>query len=359
MRYCALPPSPPPVLDPGLSAHRARAIVMMANKWANGTLLHYYFFTDPDADGQIVTLADGSREWRTWVSTEAEREIVRNAFAHWKAQGIGLDFQETNQRSEAEIRIGFMQGDGSWSYVGTDVLRQGQGERTMNFGWSLLGHDGADTALHEIGHTLGLPHEHQNPNAGIVWDEEAVYASLAAPPNNWSRAQSFDNIIRKIAPDAVQGSAWDPDSVMHYPFGAGLIVRPEHYATGLTPAGGLSPRDSTWIRTFYPPLSAGAFRTLRLGESQLLNVASGEQADFLFEPGATRKYSVQTFGICDTQIVLFEEVDGQWRYLGADDDSGDDRNALVSVRLRIGRRYAVRVRLKYDPGGTQPSVVLV
>ena len=29
-----------------------------------------------------------------------------------------------------------------------------------------------DTALHGIGHTLGLPHEHQNPNAGIVWDVE-------------------------------------------------------------------------------------------------------------------------------------------------------------------------------------------
>ena len=71
---------------------------------------------------------------------------------------------------------------------------------------------------HEIGHTIGFPHEHQNPNAGIVWDEEAVYRALGGPPNNWSRETTFHNIIRKIQPDRVQGSTWDPDSVMHYPF---------------------------------------------------------------------------------------------------------------------------------------------
>jgi hypothetical protein len=68
-----------------------------------------------------------------------------------------------------------------------------------------------DTALHGIGHTLGLPHEHQNPNAGIVWDEETVYTSLGGPPNNWPREKTQWNILRKIEPDTVQGSYWDPD----------------------------------------------------------------------------------------------------------------------------------------------------
>jgi len=54
----------------------------------------------------------------------------------------------------------------------------------MNFGEPLVGSPrGFDTALHEIGHTLGLKHEHQNPYAGIVWDEEEVYAYTAKPPN--------------------------------------------------------------------------------------------------------------------------------------------------------------------------------
>lgn len=51
----------------------------------------------------------------------------------------------------------------------------------MNIGWDITGD--IDAAVHEIGHSLGLPHEHQNPHAVITWDEEAVHAGLAAPPN--------------------------------------------------------------------------------------------------------------------------------------------------------------------------------
>jgi hypothetical protein len=330
----------------------------MSNKWANGTTLRYYFFTEQDRDGKTVTFADGRQEWRTWVGAEVQRQIVRKAFQTWKGLGIGLDFKETLDRSEAEIRIGFMQGDGSWSFLGTDVLKQGQDERTMNFGWDLRGEDGETTALHEIGHSLGLPHEHQNPKAGIVWDEEAVYRSLAQAPNNWSRETTYHNIIRKIAADAVQGSDWDPDSVMHYPFQAGLIQEPEKFRTqDLKPAGGLSPRDKTWIRTFYPPMEE-QMRTIERGVSQLLEVQPGGQANFVFEPEATDYHSVQTFGACDTQIVMFEEVKNEWRFLASDDDSGQDKNALLRVRLRKEGKYAVRVRLKHATGGTKPAVML-
>lgn len=110
--------------------------------------------------------------------------MVHKAFQIWKDIGIGLEFKEVSSKTEAEIRIGFLEGDGAWSYIGKDILKQGINERTMNFGWDITRNPRKiDTAIHEIGHTLGFPHEHQNPNAGIVWDEEKVYASLASPPN--------------------------------------------------------------------------------------------------------------------------------------------------------------------------------
>ena len=128
--------------------------------------------------------------------------------------------------------------------IGRDVLDIGGNQRTMNFGWDLTRPaQEIDTAVHEIGHTLGFPHEHQNPNAGIVWDEEAVYAALAKPPNSWDRDTTFHNIIRKIEPDTVQGSNWDPNSIMHYPFEAGPDQGARAVPTGLDPAGGLSERD--------------------------------------------------------------------------------------------------------------------
>lgn len=354
--YCELKPAAPLTAPSGVFGFRLESLIVLSNKWANGTVLRYYFFSDPKAHGQFVVLPNGTKEWRTWVGDEEQRKIVRDAFAAWKKQGIGLVFSETADRTEAEIRIGFMQGDGSWSYVGRDILKQKQDARTMNFGWDLR--QEADTALHEIGHTLGLPHEHQNPNAGIVWNEEAVYAELAAEPNKWPRDKTFHNIIRKIKPDTVQGSSWDPDSIMHYPFKAKLIAAPSPYEVqGIDPAGGLSARDVSWIKTFYPD-GAEQFRKLVAGQSQALNVPDGQQANFEFSPAATRKYKAQTFGTCDTQIVAFEQVDGTWRYLGADDDGGEDRNALLQLRLRKGRRYAIRVRLIFSEGADSPSVMI-
>ena len=72
--------------------------------------IHRYYFFDKDTDGENVVLADGSTRFRSWVSDEPHRDLVRAAFARWKSLDIGLDFLEVQDRSEAEIRI-----------VGTDL----------------------------------------------------------------------------------------------------------------------------------------------------------------------------------------------------------------------------------------------
>lgn len=346
-RYCRMPEVIETPFDASVNPHRARLIRESAKKWANGTTLHYYFF-DKATDGEKVTSANGTSKFVTWTTTETEKNVVRAAFKKWKNVGIGLEFTEVSSRQDAEIRIGFMRGDGAWSYVGRDVLTHGADERTMNFGWDLTKPASEiDTAIHEIGHTLGFPHEHQNPNSGIVWDEEAVYRSLAQPPNSWSRQSTYWNIIRKISPDTVQGSNWDPDSIMHYPFEAGMIKEPAQYKNGLNPAGGLSPRDLTWVRTFYPPMTAADYADLTPLQSVQLTIEAGQQKNFYITPTATRKYEIKTFGASDTLIVLFEDVGGQLKYITADDDSGEDRNAYLKLQLVKGRKYVLRVRLYY------------
>lgn len=339
--YCAVPEVPERVFGPEVSAERARLIRVMAKKWVNGTVLHYYFF-------------DGS----PWGGDAAHKDVVRRAFESWKNLAIGLEFKEVSSRDDAEIRIGFMRGDGSWSYVGRDVLNEGQNERTMNFGWDLTRHpDEIDTAIHEIGHTLGFPHEHQNPNAGIVWDEEAVYQALAGPPNFWPRETTHWNIIRKISPDTVEGSNWDANSVMHYPFGAGLIKEPPQYRSGLFPEPGLSQKDIAQVKLFYPPLAA-VYPELRPFESQQLSIGAGEQKDFAVIPTATRYYNFRTFGESDTVMVLFEEQSGELRYVKGDDDSGTDLNASFRVRLTKGRRYVLRIRLYFNFSAGDAAVMM-
>lgn len=359
--YCSLPEVSPQQFPAGLNPGRLELIVILNKKWVNGTTLHYYFF-DEDSDGRNVTLSNGSKQWRPWKTTNAEKNVVREAFEVWKEVGIGINFEEVNSRDEAEIRIGFERRDGAWSYVGRDIidLNLGRSERTMNFGWDLTRHERElDTAIHEIGHTLGFPHEHQNPIAGIVWDEEAVYAALAGSPNFWNREKTFHNIIRKISPDSVQGSEWDANSVMHYPFEPGLIKSPEEYRTrGINPAGGLSARDKTWVKTFFPPLNGGGLPELKTAESVKLKIAPGEQKNFRVEPTATRNYEICTFGASDTVMVLFEKEGELLRYLAGDDDGGEDRNAYLKLKLFAGRKYVLRIRLYYAEREEETAVMM-
>lgn len=218
---------------------------------------------------------------------------------------------------------------------------------------------GVDVATHEIGHTLGFPHEHQNPNAGIVWDEEAVYRALGGPPNNWSREMTFHNIIRKIPPDQVQGSSWDSNSIMHYPFEPGLILEPAEYKqNGLRPAGGLSERDREWVRSFYPSPTPADDDELALLEATRLQINPGEQRTFVLKPTVSRYYEIRTFGLSDTVVVLYvRNEDGEHWYLTGDDDSGEDRNAYIRRRLHAGRTYVLRLRLYYAADAGEMAVM--
>lgn len=333
--FCATPEDPPREFDSTIHPGRAAAIVDGDRKWVSGTTLRYYFF-DPDE-------FDWDRRRFSWGGNESQKDVVRQAFEAWADIGIGIDFLEVDTPAEAEIRIGFVHRDGSWSWLGRRILDEPSNARTMNFGWDLTGD--LDTAIHEIGHTLAMPHEHQNPFSGIVWDEEKVYADLAKPPNGWTRQQTFHNILRKLPETSVSGSKWDKDSVMHYPFKAGLIKVPTKYQDQpLVPADGLSSADRRWAKMWYPPVKA-RLPLLSPFESEHVQIAPREQVQFRIEPEATRTYTMRTLGEADTVMVLFEEVDGLWRFRAGADDSGLDLNAILTEKLFQGRRYQLRIRL--------------
>jgi hypothetical protein len=349
LHYCAAPPAPVLEFPPEVAANpsRQRAIIEASSKWMNNTVLHYAFFKTGE-----------------WKVPPEQATVIRKACKQWQDLPIGIQLREIDNLREAEIRIGYLVGDGSWSYVGRQILDQPQNERTMSFGWPLNRDDyGLTTAIHEIGHTLGMPHEHQNPFAGIVWNEDAVYKYLGGPPNNWPRQTTFQNVLRKLDPAEVTGSNWDPDSIMEYQFPAGLITEPAAYHEGIFPPGTISQLDRTWATTWYPAgngRSRAAGRAepqLRVNEAVTVDLGGGQQVDYLIRVDETRKYTISTFGATDTQLTLFEDVEGEPRFLAGDDDSGKDHTATISHRLRPGRTYHVRLRVVYK--GSRGTVTLM
>jgi Matrixin len=154
----------------------------------------------------------------------------------------------------AEIRISFTADPGSWSAVGTDALIEQyfpKFQPTMNFGWLRADTDDKEyerVVVHEFGHALGCIHEHQNPKAKLKWNKAEVYRVFSGPPNYWSKDDIDFNILKRYSQSQINGTKFDPDSIMLYQFPATLFL--DQHATQLNTT--LSKQDKEFIAKMYP-----------------------------------------------------------------------------------------------------------
>ena len=181
---------------------------------------------------------------------DALKRRVREVAERWTAPGMAdlqLNFIE---EGNAEIRVAFAPGKGSWSYLGTVCREIPADKPTMNYGW--LTPDSPDdelqrVVLHEFGHALGLIHEHQNPEGGIKWNEPAVIEELSGPPNNWDEQTIRHNVLDHYPAEDVTSTPVDPDSIMMYPIPASWTL--DGFSADMN--GDLSEQDVQLIREVY------------------------------------------------------------------------------------------------------------
>jgi hypothetical protein len=155
---------------------------------------------------------------------------------------VNLRLEFVDDPTQANIRISFDPDGGAWSLVGTDALHQKKGA-TMNLGWFDV-----PTVMHEFGHMLGMIHEHQNPRGDkIKWDESAVF-KWAKSTQGWSEKMTEQNIIDRYDISSINGSNFDPQSIMLYFFPGSLTTNNKGTHQNLE----LSGLDVEWISKMYP-----------------------------------------------------------------------------------------------------------
>ncbi len=298
---------------------KVRALMPIGKAWPNGTTLNIRFL-------------GGSADQRKFVE---EKSIEWTKLAN-------LEFKFNNSPT-AEIRIAF-EDDGAWSYLGVDNLEIPMQAATMNFGWLEEG-----TVLHEFGHALGLAHEHQNPAGGIQWNREVVLRELQGPPNRWTPAMIEHNVFSKYEFDQINGTVFDPESIMLYAFPPEWTLN----GVGTDENEVLSESDRRFIASVYPREAAPEIVTLPVIEAIRTAAAigaPGEEDLFSFNAGTAGSYSVQTFGNTDLVMKLFGP-DSRAALVDEDDDSGESRNALIRAELAPGQ-YFVQVRHYSKQSGT-------
>jgi hypothetical protein len=220
--YCTLQ-----LLSP--AGDKTKAALLKESKWEPGTRISAGFLEgDSGLQQRVQSVA------QEWTGPEMAN--------------LSLDF---TGGTAADLRVAFEQGNGSWSYLGTQAQQIAANEPTINFGW--LTPDSSDdelrrVVLHEFGHALGLIHEHQNPDTPIAWNRAAVIAALSGPPNNWPVDVIEHNIFEKYDPAEVATTPVDKDSIMMYAIPASWTT--DGFSADLNRK--LSDTDKEFIRGAYP-----------------------------------------------------------------------------------------------------------
>jgi hypothetical protein len=194
--------------------------------------------------------------------------LVKRVVEQRIAPLVGLTFVYSNDITQSDIRIIFGPQYGCSSIVGnTRFIRVADRQQpTMTYGWFDVA-----TVIHEFCHALGMIHEHQNPqNNPIQWNREAIYCYYR-DTQGWDIPKIDQNVINAYQLDQTNGSNYDEDSIMIYPFNKTLACRlceplndnnPTMCSSRtmnttlnnmeVKPIYKLSPTDTRWLQIMYP-----------------------------------------------------------------------------------------------------------
>ena len=221
------------------------------------SLLENNSYSDDPSHRRILAALELQKAWNkkelryaikevTNYSSDEEREkdkereqIIDRAFKKWNSIGMSLmSFKKisANRWNQADIRIVRDPKRSDYGSLGSTALQKRTDEDTMNLGMRKgLGEAGYVTALHEIGHVLGMIHEHQRSDIAIEWDLSGLVRYFKTRKTFPIKDKPEEKIRRAVmAKITVTNSTikepFDPKSVMNYDFPYYCFKKPKKTA---------------------------------------------------------------------------------------------------------------------------------
>ena len=222
---------------------KLQAAFFIKKLWTEGSHIIIGFLESPDRiQRNNISGSKNLDPLQNEVNGIPIKEAIQKIVSERIIPLVNLNISFTDNISDANVRVSFDPSGGAWSLVGTDHLQQKDGA-TMNLGWFDV-----PTTIHEFGHVLGMIHEHQNPSGKkIMWDKKKVF-EWAKETQGWSEETTKENIIDKYDKKSINGSNFDPLSIMLYFFPPNLTTNNK----GTKQNFRLSGEDILWIHNTYP-----------------------------------------------------------------------------------------------------------
>ena len=261
-----------PIPSPGLYDKRilfSLGVTFNLLIWPAGSTIRFCFF--PDEPELRKTFVDVARQWLEFANIRFDFSTEPD----FRACPI---FDRPDPRSESDIKVRFtnalMGAAAGNSEIGTTSLSRPWNHptlriasRSLDTGLEHKKEQLVTSILHEVGHALGLPHEHQHPDS--VCQQEYLYATIcqlkespglpadvnAALQRN--RVELYRMQERRHAPVAVLPFPYlplpyDVNSIMHYRVWPGFLKRGNQSPCYAPQSRNLSKVDRLRISVLYP-----------------------------------------------------------------------------------------------------------
>ena len=188
-----------------------RSVLSNLVLWPAGTKLTICFVSGKPPLREKIAKAM-QRQWEIGKLSNGQLTYDSKSFS---------DLPDCGNAPTADIRVAFKPGNGHWSYVGTISRKY---LPSMNFdGFEEAAPTGAEfdrIVGHELGHALGLEHEHQSPAAKCGWNYPYILESYSWKSENEMR-ENLDALQDYIVKGKHAYSYLpvpDRKSMMHYWF---------------------------------------------------------------------------------------------------------------------------------------------